>query len=229
MFTGIIQGLGQINALSQDRILVHLLPNTAEKILPDLQLGDSVAVDGVCLTAEEVLSEGLVASVSPETLQRSTLEKASQNSAYVNIESSLRAGGKIGGHFVSGHVDGIGVLVKSVNTKSSWELTFSAPSGLTEQWQQYLSRFLVSKGSIAVNGISLTIADCDEQGRWFRVAVIPVTYGETNLSYLRIGDWVNLEGDILGKYVEKLLGDRHQSLVHQEEISLAFLSENGYG
>lgn len=229
MFTGIIQGLGQINALSQDRILVHLLPNTAEKILPDLQLGDSVALDGVCLTAEEVLSEGFVASVSPETLQRSTLEKASQSSAYVNIESSLRAGGKIGGHFVSGHVDGIGGLVKSVNTKSSWELTFSAPSGLTEQWQQYLSRFLVSKGSIAVNGISLTIADCDEQGRWFRVAVIPVTYGETNLSYLKIGDWVNLEGDILGKYVEKLLGDRHHSLVHQEEISLAFLSENGYG
>ena len=229
MFTGIIQGLGQINALSQDRILVHLLPNTAEKILPDLQLGDSVAVDGVCLTAEEVVLEGFIASVSPETLQRSTLEKASQSSAYVNIESSLRAGGKIGGHFVSGHVDGIGGLVKSVNTKSSWELTFSAPSGLTEQWQQYLSRFLVSKGSIAVNGISLTIADCDEQGRWFRVAVIPVTYGETNLSYLRIGDWVNLEGDILGKYVEKLLGDRHQSLVHREEISLAFLSENGYG
>lgn len=229
MFTGIIQGLGQINALSQDRILVHLLPNTAEKILPDLQLGDSVAVDGVCLTAEEVLSEGFVASVSPETLQRSTLEKASQSSAYVNIESSLRAGGKIGGHFVSGHVDGIGGLMKSVNTKSSWELTFSAPSGLTEQWQQYLSRFLVSKGSIAVNGISLTIADCDEQGRWFRVAVIPVTYGETNLNYLKIGDWVNLEGDILGKYVEKLLGDRHNSLVHHEEISLAFLSENGYG
>lgn len=229
MFTGIIQGLGQINALSRDRVLVHLLPETAQKILPDLELGDSVAVDGVCLTAEEVVSEGFVASVSPETLQRSTLEKASQTSAYVNIESSLRAGGKIGGHFVSGHVDGIGSLVKSVNTQTSWELTFSAPSGLTEQWQQYLSRFLVSKGSIAVNGISLTIADCDEQGSWFRVAVIPVTYGETNLSYLKIGDWVNLEGDILGKYVEKLLGDRRQSPSRQEEISLAFLSENGYG
>ena len=228
MFTGIIQGLGQVKALSQDRILVHLLPNTAQKILPDLELGDSVAVDGVCLTAEKIAPEGFVASVSPETLQRSTLEKASQSSAYVNIESSLRAGGKIGGHFVSGHVDGIGSLVKSAIAKNAWELTFSAPSGLTEQWQQYLSRFLVSKGSIAVNGISLTIADCDEQGSWFRVAVIPVTYGETNLNYLKIGDWVNLEGDILGKYVEKLLGDRHQSLVYQEEISLAFLSENGY-
>ena len=229
MFTGIIEGLGQINPLSQDRILVHLLPGTAPKILPDLQLGDSVAVDGVCLTAEEIVSEGFVASVSPETLQRSTLEKASQTSAYVNIESSLRAGGKIGGHFVSGHVDGIGSLLKSVITQNAWELTFSAPSGLMEQWQRYLSRFLVSKGSIAVNGISLTIADCDEQGSWFRVAVIPVTYSETNLNYLKIGDWVNLEGDILGKYVEKLLGDRHQSLARQEEISLAFLSENGYG
>ncbi len=229
MFTGIIQGLGQINALSQDRILVHLLTDTAQKILPDLELGDSVAVDGVCLTAEEIASEGFIASVSPETLQRSTLEKASQSSAYVNIESSLRAGGKIGGHFVSGHVDGIGSLVKSVVTQNAWELTFSAPRGMMEQWQRYLSRFLVSKGSIAVNGISLTIADCDDQGSWFRVAVIPVTYGETNLNYLKIGDWVNLEGDILGKYVEKLLGDQYQSQARQEEISLAFLNENGYG
>lgn len=229
MFTGIIQGLGQINALSQDRILVHLLTDTAQKILPDLELGDSVAVDGVCLTAEEIASEGFIASVSPETLQRSTLEKASQSSAYVNIESSLRAGGKIGGHFISGHVDGIGSLVKSVVTQNAWELTFSAPRGMMEQWQRYLSRFLVSKGSIAVNGISLTIADCDDQGSWFRVAVIPVTYGETNLNYLKIGDWVNLEGDILGKYVEKLLGDRYQSQARQEEISLAFLNENGYG
>ena len=229
MFTGIIQGLGQINALSQDRILVHLLTDTAQKILPDLELGDSLAVDGVCLTAEEIASEGFIASVSPETLQRSTLEKASQSSAYVNIESSLRAGGKIGGHFVSGHVDGIGSLVKSVVTQNAWELTFSAPRGMMEHWQRYLSRFLVSKGSIAVNGISLTIADCDDRGSWFRVAVIPVTYGETNLNYLKIGDWVNLEGDILGKYVEKLLGDRYQSQARQEEISLAFLNENGYG
>ena len=229
MFTGIIQGLGQVNALSQDRILVQLLPDTAQKILPDLELGDSVAVDGVCLTAEKIVSGGFVASVSPETLQRSTLEQASQSSAYVNIESSLRAGGKIGGHFVSGHVDGIGSLVKSVTTQNAWELTFSAPSGMMEQWQRYLSRFLVSKGSIAVNGISLTIADCDHQGSWFKVAVIPVTYGETNLNYLKIGDWVNLEGDILGKYVEKLLGDRYPSQARQEEISLAFLNENGYG
>lgn len=229
MFTGIIQGLGTLNSLSQDRILVNLLPDTAQKILGDLALGDSIAVDGVCLTAEEIVAEGFVASVSPETLQRSTLEKAVQTSAYVNIESSLRAGGKIGGHFVSGHVDGIGSLVKSVVTQNAWELTFSAPNGLTEQWQQYLARFLVSKGSIAVNGISLTIADCDAQGSWFKVAVIPVTYGETNLNYLNVGDWVNLEGDILGKYVEKLLGDRHHSLTRTEEISLEFLSENGYG
>jgi len=116
-----------------------------------------------------------------------------------------------------------------VVTQNALELTFSAPRGMMEHWQRYLSRFLVSKGSIAVNGISLTIADCDDRGSWFRVAVIPVTYGETNLNYLKIGDWVNLEGDILGKYVEKLLGDRYQSQARQEEISLAFLNENGYG
>ncbi len=228
MFTGIIQGLGQLNSLSSDQILVHLLPATAQKILPDLELGDSIAVDGVCLTAEEIVSEGFVASVSPETLGRSTLEKARQTTSYVNIESSLRAGGKIGGHFVSGHVDGIGRLVKSVATENAWELTFASPSELTEQWRQYLSLYLVSKGSISVNGISLTIADCDAQGSWFKVAVIPLTYAETNLNYLKIGDWVNLESDILGKYVEKLLGYHHQSSSYQEKISLEFLSEHGY-
>ncbi len=228
MFTGIIQGLGQLNPLSRDRVLVHLLPRTAQQIMPDLALGDSIAVDGVCLTAEKITDDGFVASVSPETLSRTTLGKASQTAAYVNIEGSLRVGGKIGGHFVSGHVDGIGSLVKSIATENAWELTFAAPSEIAEQWQRYLARYLVSKGSIAVNGISLTIADCDPQGGWFTVAVIPVTYAETNLAYLQAGDWVNLEGDILGKYVEKLLG-YHQSSTQAADISLAFLSEHGYG
>lgn len=195
--------------------------------MPDIALGDSIAVDGVCLTAEKLTDDGFIATVSPETLSRTTLGKASQTAAYVNIEGSLRVGGKIGGHFVSGHVDGVGCLIQSIATENAWELTFGAPSELTPQWQRYLARYLVSKGSIAVNGISLTIADCDPQGSWFKVAVIPVTYAETNLAYLQTGDWVNLEGDILGKYVEKLLG-YHQSSTQPADINLAFLSEHGY-
>jgi riboflavin synthase len=104
-------------------------------------------------------------------------------------------------------------------------MIFSAPANLEDQWQQFIARYLVQKGSIAVNGISLTVAECDAQGTWFKAAVIPHTYSETNLTYLKPGDWVNLECDILGKYVEKLLNYPHAS---NSSITLEFLSEHGY-
>ena len=227
MFTGIIQGLGQLRSLPQNRLQIVLSSAIATPVLSDLAIGDSVAVDGVCLTAEAITGDGFIADVSPETLNRSTLVQASQKASYVNIETSLRVGGKIGGHFVTGHVDGIGVLSQAIATDNAWELTFTAPTELQTQWQSYLARYLVSKGSISINGISLTIANGDRQGNWFTVAVIPHTYNETNLQYLKPGDWVNLEGDILGKYVEKLLG-YHQSANGETEISLDFLAEHGY-
>ena len=137
----------------------------------------------------------------------------------VNLEPSLRVGGKVGGHFVMGHVDGIGQLITSEQTASSWEMTFIAPEAI--------ARYIVPKGSIAINGISLTIAAYKSESSQFTVAVIPLTYSETNLSHLVAGSWVNLEGDILGKYVEKFLtpGNNHHQ---QEEITTAFLAENGY-
>jgi len=227
VFTGIIQGLGQLHSLQQNRLQIVLSSALSTPILSDLAIGDSVAVDGVCLTAEAITSDGFIADVSPETLNRSTLGQASQKASYVNIETSLRVGGTIGGHFVTGHVDGIGALSQAIATENAWELTFTAPTELQAQWQSYLARYLVSKGSISINGISLTIANGDRQGNWFTVAVIPHTYHETNLQYLKPGDWVNLEGDILGKYVEKLLG-YHQSAHRETEISLDFLAEHGY-
>jgi riboflavin synthase len=118
-----------------------------------------------------------------------------------------------------GHVDGIGQLITSVQTATSWEMTFVAPPAI--------ARYIVSKGSIAINGISLTVAKYTSESSQFTVAVIPLTYSETNLSHLVPGSWVNLEGDILGKYVEKFLtsaNNHHQ----QEEITPAFLAENGY-
>ena len=211
-----------------DRFALSVTGNAADKILSDLEIGDSVAVDGVCLTVEEIISDGFVATASPETLQRTTLGRRTQKGDRVNLETSLRVGSKLGGHFVTGHVDGTGCLVESVSTEKSWEMTFAAPPSMSEQWQSRLARYLVPKGSIAVNGISLTVADCDERGSWFRVAVIPHTYAETNLADLKIGDLVNLEGDILGKYVDNLLNHRLISEDTQEDIDLAFLTEHGY-
>jgi len=223
VFTGLIQGLGSIQTTTSDRLLIK---TDASLILTDLAIGDSVAVDGICLTVETLLKDGFTATASPETLNRTTLNQYQQNQAdYVNLETSLRVGSKLGGHFVSGHVDGVGCLVESLPTEKAWEMIFSAPANLEDQWQQFIARYLVQKGSIAVNGISLTVAECDAQGTWFKAAVIPHTYSETNLTYLKPGDWVNLECDILGKYVEKLLNYPHAS---NSSITLEFLSEHGY-
>ena len=228
MFTGLIQTVGSIHDREQDCFDIAIEGNNADAILTDLAIGDSVAVDGVCLTVEEIVANGFVATASPETLQRTTLGKRAMAADYVNLETSLRVGSKIGGHFVTGHVDGLGCLEKSVSTDKAWEISFTAPSGMSDRWQENIGRYLVAKGSIAVNGISLTVADCADDGTWFKAAVIPHTYAETNLCYLQPGDLVNIESDILGKYVDQLIGHRFPSQSQPEQISLAFLAENGY-
>lgn len=227
MFTGLVQALGTIKDLGSDLYAIEMETSAQSIICQDLEIGDSVAVDGICLTVETILPRGFTATASPETLQRTTLAKNTMKQKKVNLETSLRVGSKIGGHFVSGHVDGVGCLVESVNCQQSWEMTFSSPPELKSQWQEYIAPYLVSKASIAVNGISLTIARCDRNSQWFTVAVIPHTYAETNLSLLQVGDWVNLESDILGKYVDKLISHRRGKFP-QEEISFDFLRENGY-
>jgi riboflavin synthase len=228
MFTGLVQSLGKLRLLTEDRLEILCSFSGAELILADLAIGDSVAVNGACLTVEQILPQGFIATVSPETLDRTTIGQKDHNSSNVNLETSLRVGGKIGGHFVTGHIDGIGRLISTKATATSWELKFGAPQSMTEQWSDYLSRYLVSKGSIAVNGVSLTIADCDPAGNWFTVAVIPHTYAETNLSQLKPDTWVNLEADILGKYVEKLMSPQHGSSRQREIITPDFLAANGY-
>jgi len=226
VFTGLIQGLGSLVPLGGDKVQITCLPACSGLILRDLSLGDSVAVDGVCLTVVEILPQGFVAVASPETRDRTTLGRA--GGIPVNLETSLRVGSKLGGHFVTGHVDGTGILESSVQMATSWELRFSTTSA-------QVARYLVPKGSIAVNGISLTVADCDQIGSWFSVAVIPHTYGETNLRHLHPGGRVNLEGDILGKYVEKFVrlgeleGDRPRSFPpDREKLSPEFLAKHGY-
>lgn len=225
MFTGIIQALGTIKPLEGDSWQITCVTQPSNVIMQDLATGDSIAVDGICLTVEKFLKNGFIATASPETLRRTTLGQEETQQRYVNLEASLRVGGKVGGHFVMGHVDGIGQLVSAEATQTSWEMTFTAPNAI--------ARYLVPKGSIAINGISLTVADYQLELSQFKVAVIPLTYAETNLQYISPGSWVNLEGDILGKYVEKFLCFGNPDLKEgtqtiPNDITPGFLIEHGY-
>jgi riboflavin synthase len=221
MFTGLIESRGKIRSLADDRVEILIDPAGVKIILADLEIGDSVAINGVCLTAEQITSQGFVATVSPETWQRTTLGLSDQAAYWVNLETSLRVGGKIGGHFVTGHVDGWGKLAAIEQSAAAWDLKFTLPP--PQPWQEPFGKYVVAKGSVAVNGISLTIASCGSD--WFRVAVIPHSFDSTNLSELQVGDLVNLEGDILSKYVEKLL----QPGSKNSEVTLEFLAAHGYG
>ncbi|MFS8783823.1 riboflavin synthase [Synechococcus sp. R6-7] len=211
MFTGLVRSLGTAQLINSSRLRV-----TCPRLQPQLAYGDSVAVDGLCLTVVEILPDGFLADVSPETLRRSTWGQGSLGPRTVNLEPALRVGDKLGGHFVSGHIDGVGQLWDQAATGNAWELSFKVP--------EEIGRYIVPKGSVAVNGVSLTIAEVRQGGCWFKVAVIPQTYRETNLSQLQVGDPVNIEADILGKYVEKLLG----LLPPESSVSLEFLAEHGY-
>jgi riboflavin synthase len=226
MFTGLIRTMATLRLLGHNLAQVVCTGHLPEVILEGLELGDSVAVDGICLTVTEIQARGFVAAVSPETLSRTTLNNDS-GEVYVNLEPSLKVGSKLGGHFVTGHIDGVGYLEASVQTEDSWEMSFQVPDAK-------VARYIVSKGSIAVNGVSLTIATCNSVGSWFKVAVIPLTYAETNLRYLQPGSPVNLEGDVLGKYVEKFLrlgkpaAEPLASLQTMSGVTDGFLAEHGY-
>ena len=225
MFTGIIQALGTMKQLGGDSWQISSSDSSWSVIIQDLAHGDSVAVDGVCLTVEDVTADGFIATASPETLRRTILSEVANQQRYVNLETSLRVGSKVGGHFVTGHVDGIGTLISAEQTATSWEMTFEAVSTI--------ERYIVPKGSIAINGISLTVAEYEPEICQFKVAVIPVTYAETNLRDLIPGSLVNLEGDILGKYVEKFIyfGKENNSVSSgstQNEITPTFLAQHGY-
>jgi riboflavin synthase len=199
MFTGLIQALGQLQFVDRTQVQVTCPQEPIPPFLQDLAIGDSVAVDGICLTVETLISRGFLADTSPETLGRTTLSQG-YGDRLVNLEPSLRVGDKLGGHFVTGHIDGVGYLEQVSAQGKAWQLVFRIPASLVAQ-------YIVPKGSIAVNGVSLTVAACTPEGDRFEVAVIPHTFHQTNLKNLQPGSPVNLEGDILGKYVEKFLGN----------------------
>ncbi len=214
MFTGIVEEVGRVQAV-EARAQGSRLRFEAARVVEDLREGESVAVSGVCLTAAQIDAGGFWADVSRETLERSTLGEARAGTR-VNLERALRAAGRLGGHIVQGHVDGTGVVrVMEERGGGDWWLEVEAPAEL--------ARYLVFKGSVAVDGISLTVARVD--GPVFAVAVIPHTWAHTTLKDARPGVRVNLETDILAKYVERLL---EQMEARPERFTVEKLRELGY-
>ena len=193
MFTGIVREVGRVESVDGDEDGVSLVIE-APRTAPGVEVGGSVSIDGVCLTAESVDGDCIRFHAVPETLRRSSLGRLEAGSR-VNLEPALRAGDPLGGHYVQGHVDGVG-RVQTVETEGEGlRVVVAAPAELL--------RYCVEKGSIAMEGVSLTVAALD--GDSFAVALIPQTLTETTLGELEAGRAVNLEVDVLAKYVEKLL------------------------
>jgi|Deesub1362B_J571_1020462.scaffolds.fasta_scaffold00080_36 riboflavin synthase len=193
MFTGLVRELGIVESLRK-RADITKLAVRSEEISKESQLGDSISVNGVCLTVTSLEGELLSFDLSDETLRNTNLGMLKKGD-YVNLEPSLRPSDRLGGHIVTGHVDGIGRIKSKTRVGETFHVEIETPEALM--------RYIVKKGSIAVDGISLTVADLSE--RSFKVVIIPHTAKVTTIGYKKVGDTVNLETDIIGKYIEKFI------------------------
>ena len=215
MFTGIVEEKGKIRYIQLGGES-GVLSVKAKKVLQGTKIGDSIAVDGVCLTVTSLQPDGFTADVMTETIRRSSLGSCKAGSQ-VNLERAMAADGRFGGHIVSGHIDGTGVVRSMVREENAvWVSIETSPQIL---------RLIVEKGSICIDGISLTVAKVDEAG--FQVSVIPHTGEETTLLEKVPGNLVNLENDVIGKYVEKLLG-LNKKEKKESGITMEFLEKFGF-
>ena len=208
MFTGITEEIGQILAINEGYVEIK-----CNNVLENSKIGDSIAVNGVCLTLSKINESFFCADISPETFRVTTFKNL-KTGMLVNLERAMLCNGRFGGHIVSGHVDGIAKVVSIIKTNEFYELKIE----LSED----LLRYTVKKGSICINGISLTIANIT--GNIIHIAVIPHTYEMTNLSKLSSGMYVNVECDIMAKYVEKFLSTSD----NKSRIDIEFLQRNGF-
>jgi riboflavin synthase len=209
MFTGIIEEMGAVKKISRkgENILLQI---TAAKVLQSMAIGKSISVNGVCLTVLEFNNAGFTAEATKETLNKSALADLRVND-FVNLERPLLATGRFDGHFVMGHIDGVGIIKKIDKSKDAVLLTIEMDADL--------SRYVVDKGSIAVDGISLTVVSIEKS--IFTVNIIPHTCGNTNIKNKKTGDKVNIETDVFGKYVEKVSGLK-------SKVTKEFLKEKGF-
>lgn len=205
MFTGLVEEVGTVRSIT--RVAVGRLVVTSSRVINEVAIGDSVSVSGVCLTVTSIAEGELLFDAVPETLSRSSLGDLRPGDK-VNLEASLRAGSTMGGHIVQGHVDGVGRVESITPIEDSWVIRIAAPEAVL--------RYVVEKGSIAIDGISLTVASYDDSG--FTIAVIPHTLSATTLCLRKPGDKVNLEADIIGKYVEKYVTERREKSRLTEDL-----------
>lgn len=218
MFTGIIEAVGQIQRMQPRGGDVRLYVQTGKLDLGDVKLGDSIAVNGVCLTAVELPGDGFLADVSQETIRRSALSNLKDGSR-VNLEKALTPASRLGGHMVSGHVDGVGKVLSLEQDARSWHFRLEAPANL--------AKYIAEKGSITVDGISLTVNAVE--GAIFHLNIVPHTMQETVMGDYQPGTTVNLEVDVIARYLERLLlGDKAAEAHTESNISMAFLADNGF-
>ena len=214
MFTGIVEEIGTVkNIVKKGQTLV--LTINAKTILEDVHLGDSISVNGVCLTVTEFTGNGFSVDVMPETYQASNLKHLSNNQK-VNLERAMAANSRFGGHIVSGHIDGIGEIISIKTMENAVIYKIKIPSGL--------SKYCINKGSITIDGTSLTLFEVDND--FVTISLIPHTRSHTILGSKSVGEIVNIECDILGKYVEKMLGMKVEK--KETAITTSFLTQNGY-
>ncbi|MBZ9688765.1 riboflavin synthase [Clostridium estertheticum] len=215
MFTGLIEEIGEIKSIEKG-VKSARITIKATKIIEGTKIGDSINTNGVCLTVTEFNKNSFSVDVMAETIRSSNLGKLKPGST-VNLERALRASDRLGGHIVSGHIDGIGTIVEFYKEDNA---TWVSVETTVE-----ILKYIVHKGSITIDGISLTVAYVD--GKKFKVSIIPHTKGETTLLNKKIGDEVNLESDMLAKYVEKLL-KYGEAPKEKKPISMDYLLENGF-
>jgi riboflavin synthase len=217
MFTGIIQAVGTVAAMQARGGDMRLRIHTGKLPLDDVALGDSICTNGVCLTVTELPGDGYWADVSVETLNFTTLG-ALKTGAPVNLEKSLTPQSRLGGHIVSGHVDGVGEVVSLSQDARSIRVVIQAPDGL--------ARYIAHKGSICVDGTSLTVNAVN--GAQFDLNIIPQTMAETGFGHYRAGSHVNLEVDVIARYLERLLQGDAAAVASKEGLSLDTLAEHGF-
>lgn len=219
VFTGIVEEIGTVVSIRKGAKSSSLTLQGSQ-IFDDMHIGDSIAVNGVCLTVTERMANTFTADVMAETLRRSSLGSLSKGSQ-VNMERAMAANGRFGGHIVSGHIDGTGEIESFVREDNAVWVTVRAP--------ERLLKYIIEKGSIAMDGISLTVAYVDDH--CFKVSLIPHTAGNTTLLTKKPGDVVNLENDVVGKYVDKLLHYEKSESENENvpgRISMDFLAQNGF-
>ncbi|WPC42592.1 riboflavin synthase [Clostridium sp. JS66] len=216
MFTGIIEEVGRILSISKGTNSAQINIE-AKKVLEDVKLGDSIAVNGVCLTVTSFKHNSFTVDVMPETMRRSNLNNLKKGSL-VNLERALALGERLGGHIVSGHIDCTGKVVNIKNEDIATWVAVEVPDDAL--------KYIVLKGSITIDGISLTVAEVNEKS--FSVSLIPHTKGETTLYEKKLGDEVNIECDLIGKYVERLVFMKQKEEKKESKITEAMLREAGF-